>query len=164
MQPAFLETSPFQGRAPQWHLGIEAWLASVLRMTAGFNVTLGARGKWLGGHPGKKAHTAHLGARGPVAKTKVHQTVPPLGHWAPGWRTASHEIPSARFHSRGSFLICPATRSSRGCLPTHLLRFVYEVISFVPVGEEVRGLLVIHSDVMVCKQAREEVVYFSSDI
>lgn len=48
--------------------------------------------------------------------------------------------------------------------PAHLLRLVYKVIGLVPVGQEVCGLLVIHPDVMVCKQAREKIVYFSSDI
>lgn len=44
------------------------------------------------------------------------------------------------------------------------LGLVDEVISLVPVCQQVRGLLVIHSDVVIGKQAWEEVVDFPGDV
>lgn len=100
-----------------------------------------------------------------VAKTKtmVDQIVPPL--WTLGFCIQDDlsclRLASLSGPARHSFL---PHHSSRGCLPTGLLRFVYELIGLIPVGKKVRGLLIIYSDVMVCKQAREKIVDFSSDI
>lgn len=46
----------------------------------------------------------------------------------------------------------------------HSLGLVDEVISLVPVCQQVRGLLVVHADVVIRKQAWEEVVDFPGDV
>lgn len=46
----------------------------------------------------------------------------------------------------------------------HLLGLVDEVIRLVPVSQEVRGLLVVHPDVVIGEQPRKEVVYFPGHI
>lgn len=45
-----------------------------------------------------------------------------------------------------------------------LLRFHDEVIGLVPVGQQIRGLVIINADVVVGECAREEVVDFPSDV
>lgn len=46
----------------------------------------------------------------------------------------------------------------------HSLGLVDEVISLVPVCQQVRGLLVVHADVVIREQAWEEVVDFPGDV
>lgn len=56
--------------------------------------------------------------------------------------------------------MCPP----QGQVSQHSLGLVDEVISLVPVCQQVRGLLVVHADVVVGKQAWEEVVDLPGDI
>ena len=39
-----------------------------------------------------------------------------------------------------------------------------ELVGLVPVGQQVRGFLVVHADVVVLKEAREEVVDLPGDV
>lgn len=46
----------------------------------------------------------------------------------------------------------------------HLLGFGDELVRIVPVLQQVGGLLVVNSDVVVLKHSREKVVYFSGHV
>lgn len=46
----------------------------------------------------------------------------------------------------------------------HLLGFRDELVGIIPVLQEVSGLFIIHTDVVVLKQAREEVINLPCDI
>lgn len=50
------------------------------------------------------------------------------------------------------------------CVCRSLLGFGDELVRVVPVLQQVGGLLVVHSDVVVFKHAREKVVDFPGDI
>jgi hypothetical protein len=96
-----------------------------------------------GAHQNSTCRRPTVSLWGPVAKTKGPPAIKPSSFCPPG--LSSQSPPPAGF-------------------PTHLLCFVYKMICFIPVGKKVCGLLVIDSDVMIRKQARKEVVYFSGDI
>lgn len=49
-------------------------------------------------------------------------------------------------------------------LPAHLLGLINEVVRLVPVSQEVRGLLVVHADVVIREQTREKVIDFPGDV
>lgn len=46
----------------------------------------------------------------------------------------------------------------------HLLGFGDELISIIPVLQEISGLFIIHPDIMVLKKTREEVINLSCHI
>lgn len=66
---------------------------------------------------------------------------------------------SAQDETQGAGLCPPPGPGSQ-----HSLGLVDEVISLVPVCQQVRGLLVVHPDVVVGEQAWEEVVDFPGDV
>lgn len=95
----------------------------------------------------------------PVQEGRGHEGAP--GTWNDDAKALQFmwllEVPPRRHGELGCAL-------PQGQVSQHSLGLVDEVISLIPVCQQVRGLLVVHADVVIREQAREEVVDFPGDV